>query len=157
MKIIPRIVCAAVLTVVALAVAPVAQAQVNVNVNVGAPAWGPPVPAGTQFYYIPEIDGYYDLYAQQYIVFRNGQWVPVAVIEGYDPRVFHPVVLDYRGRQPWAYVNAHRERYPRRVVVVQPNRGLPPGQARKVYREDWRNDNRGNNNNNGRGRGHGRD
>ncbi|WP_226163290.1 hypothetical protein [Hymenobacter terricola] len=154
-----------------LAISTAAQAQVNVNVNVGRPAWGPPVPQGTQFYYIPEIDGYYDLYARQYIVYRNGQWVPLAVVDGYDPYQFHPVVLDYRGRQPWVYVGAHRDRYPRRVVVVQPRpvivrprpvvvrpqRGLPPGQAKKMYREGYREgrqDDRGHGGGNGHGRGH---
>ena len=138
MKLLTRIFATALLTAAALAVAPAAHAQPQVNINVGTPAWGPPVPQGTQFYYIPEIDGYYDLYAQQYIVYRNGQWIPVGVIDGYDPRGFHPVVLDYRGREPWVYVGAHRDRYPRRVVVVRPGRGLPPGQAKKMYREGYR-------------------
>ena len=138
MKLFTRIFATALLTAAALAVAPAAHAQPQVNINVGTPAWGPPVPQGTQFYYIPEIDGYYDLYAQQYIVYRNGQWIPVGVIDGRDPRGFHPVVLDYRGREPWVYVGAHRDRYPRRVVVVRPGRGLPPGQAKKMYREGYR-------------------
>ena len=104
MKLFTRIFAAALLSAAALALAPAAHAQVNVNINTAPPAWGPPVPQGTQFYYIPEIDGYYDLYAQQYIVYRGGRWLPVAVIDGYDPRSFHPVVLDYRGREPWVYV-----------------------------------------------------
>ena len=37
-----------------------AQAQVRISVN--APYWGPAVPPNVQYYYIPEIDGYYDLY-----------------------------------------------------------------------------------------------
>ena len=138
MNFLSKTLCVALVIMLALGLAPAAQAQVNVNVNVGKPAWGPAAPQGTQFYYIPEIDGYYDLYARQYIVYRNGQWVPVAVVDGYDPYQFHPVVLDYRGRQPWAYVGAHRDRYPRRVVVVRPGRGLPPGQAKKLYREGYR-------------------
>ena len=151
-----------------LATAPAARAQAHVDINVGPPAWGPPTPQGTQFYYIPEIDGYYDLYAEQYIVYRNGQWMPVGVVEGYDPRAFHPVVLDYRGREPWVYVGAHRDRFPRRVVVVQPRpvivreRHLPPGQAKKLYREGYqagRRDDRppGNGRGRGNGRGHDRD
>ncbi len=168
MKFLQTTFCAALLSGFALAAAPAAQAQVNLNVNIGRPAWGPAVPQGAQYYYIPEIDGYYDLYAQQYIVLRNGQWLPVAALSGYDPYRFHPVVLDYRGRQPWAYVGAHRDRYrpvvyrPRPVVVrpaprpiiirqaptrvIVRDRGLPPGQAKKLYRAGY-ND----------GRGHGRD
>ncbi len=170
MQLLPKLLATALLSAFALAAAPAAQAQVNVNINTAPPAWGPPAPAGTQFYYIPEIDGYYDLYARQYIVNRNGQWIPVAVIDGYDPRAFHPVVLDYRGRQPWVFVGAHRDRYPSRVVVVRPGRGLPPGQAKKLYRqgyqqgyrEERREDRRedrghGRGNGNGHGKGHDRD
>ncbi len=138
---------AALLTVPLALMAPVAQAQVNVNVKVGRPAWGPPIPAGTQFYYIPEIDGYYDLYAQQYIVYQDGQWVTAPALDGYDPYQFHPVVLEYRGRQPWVYVTANRARYPRPVVVrpvrivrpvrvVQPVRVVRPG--RGAYKEGYR-------------------
>ena len=171
MKPLTRILTIVLLCVAALAVAPAAQAQINVNINTAPPAWGPPVPQGTQFYYIPEIDGYYDLYARQYLVYRGGRWLPVAVIDGYDPRSFHPVVLDYHGREPWEYVRLHRDRYPARVVVVRPGRGLPPGQAKKRYREGYRegryddrrddrrrvdddNDDRGHGN--GRGKGHGK-
>ena len=159
---LPRIVLAALLSAFVLAAAPSAQAQVNVNINTAPPAWGPPVPQGTQFYYIPEIDGYYDLYAQQYIVFQNGQWVALPNGNSYDPYQFHPVVLDYRGRQPWVYVGAHRDRYPRRVVVVRPRpvivrpqRRLPPGQAKKLYREGYR-EGRQDDRYEGHGKGHGK-
>ena len=128
-----------------LAFATPAQAQVNININTAPPAWGPAVPAGTQYYYIPEIDGYYDLYSRRYIVFRNGQWIPVAVLNGYDPRAFHPMVLDYRGRQPWAYVHNHRNRY--HPMVVRPGHGgnphgLPPGPVKKPYRDGRQDDRR---------------
>ncbi|WP_310394819.1 hypothetical protein [Hymenobacter sp.] len=158
MNFLLKIVCTGLLgAFVLLAVAAPARAQVNVNINTAPPAWGPSVPAGTQFYYIPEIDGYYDLYARRYIVFRKGRWVPVVALSGYDPYAFHPVVLTtYRGRQPWAYVREHRVRYPRPVVVVRPrpvvvvrprpvvvrpvvvHRHSPPGQVKKAYRAGYR-------------------
>lgn len=109
-----------------LAAPSAAHAQVGVNVQIGQPAWGPAVPQGTQYYYIPEIDGYYDLAARNYIVLRNGRWVPVAALPGYDPYRFHPVVVnDYRGRQPWTRYNDYHARYyrpvaPRPVVVQRP-------------------------------------
>jgi hypothetical protein len=98
---------------------PSAHAQVAVNAQFGHPAWGPAVPAGTQYYYVPEIDGYYDLNAQRYIVLRNGQWVPVATVAGYNPASFHPVVVNYRGRQPWVQYRDHHARYYRPVAVQQ--------------------------------------
>lgn len=99
--------------------APSAHAQIGVNVQIGHPTWGPAVPAGTQYYYVPEIDGYYDLAAQRYIVQRNGQWVPVATMPGYNPASFHPVVVNYRGRQPWTQYRDHHARYYRPAVVKQ--------------------------------------
>lgn len=110
-----------------------AQAQVNININ--PPSWGPSTPAGTQYYYIPETQSYYDLRAQRYIVQQNGQWTRVANVSGYDPRSFHPVVLDYRGSQPWEQYSRHREIYlpPGQVKRLQSGKGLPPGQAKKIY------------------------
>ncbi|RZL12626.1 MAG: hypothetical protein EOO62_10530 [Hymenobacter sp.] len=99
--------------------APAAHAQVSLNAQFGHPTWGPAAPAGAQYYYVPEIDGYYDLAARNYIVQRNGRWTPVANVQGYNPNSFHPVVVDYRGRQPWAQYNDHHARYYRRPVVVQ--------------------------------------
>ncbi|WP_133257140.1 hypothetical protein [Hymenobacter edaphi] len=114
---------AALLLAGALAAGTPAQAQVNVNINV--PSWGVAAPAGTQYYYVPEYGGYYDLRAQQYIVQRNGQWARVASVNGYDPRGFHPVVIDYVGAQPWVYVTQHKAKY------GHPH-GMPPGQAKKM-------------------------
>lgn len=89
-----------------------AQAQVQVSIN--APYWGPAVPPNVQYYYIPEIDGYYDLYSQSYLFYDPGYgaWVSSPVLPrvyvGYDPRFFHPVAIQYLGRQPWGYLPDHR-------------------------------------------------
>ncbi|MEJ7659736.1 MAG: hypothetical protein WKG07_08975 [Hymenobacter sp.] len=94
------------------------------------------MPQGAQYYYIPEIDGYYDLQAQQYIVLRNERWLPVAALSGYDPYQFHPVVLDYRGRQPWAYVRPTATGTAR-WCTARPAPGLPPDEAKKIYRQGY--------------------
>jgi len=106
-----RFISAALMGAFALLAAPAAQAQVGVNINIGVPAWGPQVPYGTQYYYIPEIDGYYDLYNQQYIVFQDGYWVPQPELYGYDPYLFHPVIVDYCGTQPWSRLDYYHQRY----------------------------------------------
>ena len=93
-----------------------AQAQVGVNVQIGAPTWGPPVPQGTQYYYIPEIDGYYDIYNGVYLVFDGNQWVQLPYIDGYDPYYFHPVPVSYVGPQPWLYIGSYRRYYPQYVT-----------------------------------------
>jgi hypothetical protein len=112
-----------------------AQAQVRVQVNVGAPAWGPPVPTGVQYYYIPEIDGYYDLYSQAYVYFDPyyNTWVSTpslpAYYAGYDPRFFHPVVVQYVGRQPWGLIYDHR--------AYCNTRGWRPGYYRSAPGPRW--------------------
>ena len=111
MNLLTKFTGAALLGALALLAAPAAQAQVRIGITVGTPAWGPQVPYGTQYYYLPEIDGYYDLYNQQYIVFQDGYWVPLPELYGYDPYQFHPVVVQYRGREPWLQNSYFHQRY----------------------------------------------
>ena len=139
----------ALLSVFALAAAPAVQAQINVNIT--PPSWGPAAPASAQYYYVPEIKGYYDLRAQQYVVQREGRWQRVAQLSGYNPNSWHPVVVDYVGDQPWSRHDEYRRRYPASLPPGQRKRlengkGLPPGQAKKYYgnrdgnRDDRRDD-----------------
>ena len=111
MKPFANFIGAALLGALFLTAAPNARAQVGVNINIGAPNWGPRVPYGTQYYYIPEIDGYYDLYSQQYLVYDDGYWVPLPQLYGYDPYRFHPVVIAYRGREPWCQRSYYHQHY----------------------------------------------
>jgi len=110
----------------------------QVNVNINPPSWGPAAPAGTQYYYIPELGGYYDLRDQRYVVERQGKWQRLRTISGYSPSNFHPVVIDYRGAEPWVQVVRHRQLYPvslppGQVKRLESGKGLPPGQAKKFY------------------------
>lgn len=123
-------------------------AQAQVRVTTYAPYWGPAVPPNVQYYYIPEIDGYYDLYSQSYLFFdpAYGAWISSPglprVYAGYDPRFFHPVPIQYVGRQPWGYLRDHRQycdrwgvrpgryygaNWPGRGYVVAPRGGYGPG------------------------------
>ncbi|MBC6991604.1 hypothetical protein [Hymenobacter sp. BT491] len=131
-----------------------APAQAQVSINIQTPGWGPPVRSNAQYYYIPEIDAYYDLYDRSYVFFDGVNWLrsyqlPVAY-QGYDPYQFHPVVIDYIGAQPWGYIRDHRLRYRSgyaygygqpRVVVAQPYYGAARGgyynQPRAQYREPY--------------------
>ena len=127
-KLLPSLVCAVLLGGTTLAAAPAAHAQINVNIN--PPSWGPAVPQGAQYYYIPETDGFYDVPARQYVVRRNGNWIRTGTLAGFNPSDFHPVVVDYVGAQPWSRYDEYRTRYPR---GGNPSNGaLPPGQAKKM-------------------------
>ena len=90
-------------------------AQVSVNVNVGTPAWGVPVTT-ERYYYIPDIETYYDIPSREYIYMHNGVWVrSVSVPVIYRNYDFHRgrkiVIHDYNGRAPYAYYNVHRVKY----------------------------------------------
>jgi hypothetical protein len=93
---------------------PAARAQGGYGYGPGIPAWAPAVGPEIQYYYLPEIDGYYDLYSRSYLFFDPyyNSWVSAPVLPqryaGYDPRFFHPVVIQYVGRQPWGYLRDHR-------------------------------------------------
>ncbi|AHJ95722.1 hypothetical protein [Hymenobacter swuensis] len=152
MNLLPKIALSSLLTLSLAGAIQSAQAQVTINVN--PPSWGPAAPAGTQYYYVPEYGGYYDLRDQQYIVQRDGRWTRVRSISGYNPASFHPVVIDYRGTQPWVLVTRHRQLYPAslppgQVKRLESGKGLPPGQAKKLGYG-------GNGNGNGKGHGKGK-
>ena len=123
----------ALLSVFALAAAPAAHAQININ----PPSWGPTVPAGAQYYYIPEASSFYDVPARQYVVSRDGRWIRTTTLDGYNTANFHPVIIDYVGAQPWTRYDEYRNRYPRGGNPS--NGGLPPGQAKKMYRRGYQN------------------
>ncbi|RQO32401.1 hypothetical protein DBR32_02000 [Taibaiella sp. KBW10] len=51
-------------------------AQVNVQVNIGSqPGWGPTGYDYASYYYLPEINCYYDVARGQFIILNNNQWV----------------------------------------------------------------------------------
>ncbi len=125
----------AVIALVALAAAPAAQAQVNININ--PPSWGPTVPQGRQYYFIPETNGFYDVPARQHVVRRDGRWIRTRNLSGYNTANFRPVVVDYVGAQPWSRYNEYQGKYGKKRNPS--NGGLPPGQAKKVYRQGYNN------------------
>ena len=151
MKTIARFTTVALLTLGGVALAPAAQAQISVNFNLGRPAWGPALPAGAEFYYIPEVGGYYDVPTKEYVVQRNGKWTRTRTLNGYNTANFHPVVVKDGGRQPWTHYDQHRKQYPNRGGNNQ-NQGNNNNNGRGNDHND--NNGRGNDNNNGRGNNH---
>ncbi len=52
------------------------QAQVSVNVNIGtAPTWGPVGYSEVEYYYLPDVESYYDVRASRFIYYTNGKWI----------------------------------------------------------------------------------
>ncbi|WP_432670746.1 hypothetical protein [Flavobacterium sp. SM2513] len=93
------------------------QAQVTVNVNLGTPpVWAPAKPVVTQYYYLPEIDTYYDVPAQRFIYIKKGKWVRAEKLpvrySGYNLRNGKVIYLtDYRGSSPYVYHKKHKVKY----------------------------------------------
>ncbi len=93
------------------------EAQVSVNVNIGTPpAWGPTGYNTVDFYYLPDVQTYYDVRATQFIFFSNGKWnrsnrLP-AQYRNYNLYNGYKVVLtDYKGNRPYTYFNTHKTKY----------------------------------------------
>lgn len=93
------------------------QAQVAVNVNIGTPpAWGPVGYSNVDYYYLPDVEAYYDIRASQFIYFGNGKWIRNRYLPGpyrnYDLYSGYKVVLnDYHGKSPYTYFKNHKVKY----------------------------------------------
>ncbi len=90
-----------------------AQLRVNLNVNIGRPAWGLPGNYAGGYYYLPEIDTYYDIAARQFIYFDGRDWafsyeLPY-MFRDYDLyRGFKVVINEPR---PYLHCDVYRNRY----------------------------------------------
>ncbi|WDO11901.1 hypothetical protein MH928_11230 [Flavobacterium sp. WW92] len=126
-----------------LLISAISQAQVNVNVNIGnPPAWGPVGYTDVRYYYIPDIETYYDIQTSDYIYISKGKWIhgrtlPVAY-RNYDLYGGYKVVLtDYRGNTPYANFKAHKIKYakgykgkPQKTIGAKPGKGNNKAQGK---------------------------
>lgn len=104
------------------------RAQVSVNVNFGPPpVWAPADRVETQYYYLPDVDSYYDVPAQRFIYLNKGVWIRSSELppryKNYKLRGGKVVYLtDYRGNSPYVYHKNHKIKY--RTTYVQPTRTI---------------------------------
>jgi hypothetical protein len=94
-----------------------ADAQVHVSVNINVqPAWGPSGYDYAEFYYIPEINVYYDVVHQLFYYRQRGRWLSALFLpvmySGYDFYSLYKVVLN-GVHYPWKYNGRHRRAYKR--------------------------------------------
>jgi len=93
-------------------------AQVSVNVNIGTPPpWGPVGYANARFYYIPDIQVYYDIQTAMFIYHGPRGWIHVHSLPSryayFDLYSGYKVVLDYPGKHPYRYYSVHKVKYPK--------------------------------------------
>jgi hypothetical protein len=141
------------------------QAQVSVNVNIGSPpAWGPTGYSAAEYYYLPDVQAYYDVRQSQFIYLGGGQWVRSRNLptqyRNYDLYNGYKVVLnDYHGSRPYSNFKNHKVKYykgykgkPQKTIGVR---------KVVVHKDSYKRGNSGNghqkNGNNGHGKGHGKD
>ena len=107
-------------------------AQLSVNIVVGTPpAWGPAESSGVRFYYLPEIEAYYDVNTSEYLYLSDGRWIRASNLPpaygNYDVYSGYKVMLsDYHGERPYDNFRDHQRNYPR---------GYNKGHAQKTYGE----------------------
>lgn len=98
----------------------VSKAQVSLNINIGSqPLWGPVGYEYARFYYLPEIEVYYDVAARKYTYYQGNRWVTKSRLPSrfrkFDIYKTYKVVLN--DSNPWRYHNKHRSRYARYIHI----------------------------------------
>lgn len=128
-------------------------AQVSVNVNIGSPpSWGPVGYTDVRYYYLPDLEMYYDINESSYIYISNGRWTRARNLprayRNYDLYSEYKVVLnDYHGNSPYDNYKDHKIKYGKGYKgKPQKNIGQKPGKGNKKEHK---------NNDHGHGHGHG--
>ena len=94
-----------------------AQAQISVNVNIGAPPmWGPSGYSDVKYYYLPDVEAYYDVPSSMFIYFNGVSWIHRSYLpsryRNYDLYNGYKVVMtDYHGNTPYRDFRDYKVRY----------------------------------------------
>lgn len=124
-----------ILAVMLLLMGPI-KAQVSVNVNIGSPPmWGPAGYSEVRYYYLPDVEAYYDVQTAMFIYYGDGVWVHHAYLparyRGYDLYGGYKVVMhDYRGNTPYIHFKDHKSKYAKGYRgKAQKTIGAKPGKS----------------------------
>src|SRR5476651_1376543 len=90
-----------------------AQIRINLGFNIGSqPEWGPVGYTHAEYYYMPDVDAYYDVPNHQYVYFENNVWVHAGALPAryhFDPYHSYKVVVNQRN--PWEHHADVRAKY----------------------------------------------
>jgi hypothetical protein len=91
-----------------------AQVSVGVSINIGSqPVWGPVGYDHVDYYYMPDIDVYYNVPQHQYVYLSNGRWIFAASLparySSYDVYRGYKVVINEP--RPYLHADVYRTRY----------------------------------------------
>lgn len=91
--------------------------HVSGSVEYVNPGWAPPYYAGVRYYYLPDLETYYDLSDREFIYLDNGQWLfsPVlpSLYSGYDLYTGFVIALHTHAFEPWRHHDLYLAHYPR--------------------------------------------
>lgn len=93
------------------------KAQVSVQINVGSPPmWGPAGYTEVRYYYLPDVEAYYDVQTSMFIYYGGGTWVHRAhlpsIYSNYDLYGGYKVVMvDYHGSTPYTNFKTYKVKY----------------------------------------------
>ncbi len=138
-----------------------AHAQVSVNVNIGPPQWGPVGYTDVRYYYLPDVEAYYDVPSSKFIYLNDGVWVHRSNLPGryrsYDLYHGYKVVMtDYRGNSPYTYFHDHKIKYAKGYHgKPQKTYGEKPHKANLNYKNYSRNISHGEHQEKNNEKGHG--
>lgn len=133
------------------------QSQVSINVTIGTPPqWGPVGYSNIQYYYLPDVQAYYDIRTSQFIFISNGIWIRSRYLPGpyrnYDLYSGYKVVLNnYHGSYPYHYFDSHKTKYhkgyrgrPQQTIGRNPNYHDNNGYENNRYENRGHNEGKGN-------------
>ncbi len=119
------------------------QAQVSVRFNIGLqPQWAPVGYENTRYYYLPDVESYYDVENSMFIYYERNSWVHRSYLPGryrnYDLYGGYKVGMrDYRGNMPYYKHREYRDRYAHgRNRTIQRTIGYRPGREYYSDRND---------------------
>lgn len=132
-----------------------AQVSVSLGVNIGSqPEWGPAGYDYVNYYYMPDIDTYYDVPNRQYVYLNNNVWIRSRALP---PRystynVYNGYKVVINEREPWRRADVIRTRYVK--YKGHPSQTIIRNRTKIKYKEHG-NNGRGPGNGGGHGNGHG--
>jgi len=121
--------------IIALFIASSMQGQISVSLHLGTPPqWGPAGYSEARYYYLPDVEAYYDIQASRFIYFDGRSWVHRSYLpnryRNYDLYNGYKVVMtDYHGNRPYTHFRTYKQKYAKgyrghsqRNIGVRPDR-----------------------------------
>ncbi len=131
------------------------QAQVSVNINLGSPPqWGPVGYPEVRYYYLPDVEAYYDVQNGMFIYYGGGVWIHRKHLptryRNYDLYNGYKVVMtDYYGNTPYIHFKDYKMKYAKGYRGnEQKSIGMKPGKGNYNSKKNDKGNSKGKSNKN---------